>query len=51
MIHYGILENLVAYFVNDNRLHHVPGPNNYDPTMPDNTSKTNKRPSWSQRKE
>merc|ERR1712147_201195 len=36
-----------AYFVNDNRLGHVPAPNKYDPTMPDNTSKNNKRPSWS----
>jgi len=33
--------------VNDNRLGHVPGPDKYKATMPDNTSKNYKRPSWS----
>lgn len=36
-----------AYFVNDPRLGHVPGPNKYDPPTTDKTSKTNKMPSWS----
>lgn len=39
-----------AHFVNDDRLDHVPGPNNYDPPTTDKTSKTNKMPSWSQSK-
>lgn len=40
----------LAHFVNDKRLGHVPGPNNYDPPTTDKTSKTNKMPSWSQSK-
>jgi len=36
-----------AHFVNDKRLAHVPGSNNYDPCSTDKTSKTSKMPSWS----
>ena len=49
--HFLSKKSSVAYFVNDKRLSHVPGPDNYNPTMPDNTSKNYKRPSWSCSKE
>jgi hypothetical protein len=40
-----------AFFVNDKRNAHVPGPNNYTAIKPDQTSRANKRPSWSCGKE